>query len=126
MNETREYLEDEITRLNERVMYLENELENSSKNHDLIKKERMYRLLADSCPDVIYRISIPKGRYEYISHPALGGAAGLRKSFIRNLFSLGRCSTLIGRIASMKNGSNNSLKILSHRLSTRSSTALEM
>lgn len=27
----------------------------------------MYRLLADSNPDVIYKISIPEGRYEYIS-----------------------------------------------------------
>ena len=81
MNETREYLEDEITRLNERVMYLENELENSSKNHDLIKKERMYRLLADSCPDVIYRISIPKGRYEYISPSCLRGCGRTQEEF---------------------------------------------
>ena len=81
MNETREYLEDEITRLNERVMYLENELKNSSKNHDLIKKERMYRLLADSCPDVIYRISIPKGRYEYISPSCLRGCGRTQEEF---------------------------------------------
>ena len=33
----------------------------------LKKSEEMYRLLADSNPDVIYRISIPEGRYEYIS-----------------------------------------------------------
>lgn len=81
MNETRENLEDEITSLNERVMYLENELENSSKNHDLIKKERMYRLLADSCPDVIYRISIPKGRYEYISPSCFRGCGRTQEEF---------------------------------------------
>lgn len=81
MNETREYLEDEITRLNKRVRYLENELENSSKNHNLIKKERMYRLLADSCPDVIYRISIPKGRYEYISPSCLRGCGRTQEEF---------------------------------------------
>ncbi|MCE7697968.1 MAG: NFACT family protein, partial [Methanobacterium paludis] len=34
---------------------------------ELKKSERMYRLLADSCPDVIYRISIPEGHYEYMS-----------------------------------------------------------
>ncbi|SCG85854.1 PAS domain S-box protein [Methanobacterium congolense] len=81
MNETREDLEDEITRLNKRVRYLENELENSSKNHNLIKKERMYRLLADSCPDVIYRISIPKGRYDYISPSCLRGCGRTQKEF---------------------------------------------
>jgi PAS domain S-box-containing protein len=37
------------------------------KIEELKKSESMYRLLADSCPDVIYRVSIPEGRYEYIS-----------------------------------------------------------
>ena len=39
----------------------------SETERELKKSEQMYRLLADSCPDVIYRISIPEGRYEYIS-----------------------------------------------------------
>jgi|GEM_PF-2847201 len=81
MNETREDLEEKITRLNDRVRYLENELENSSKKQDLIKKERMYRLLADSCPDVIYRISIPEGRYEYISPSCLKGCGRSQEEF---------------------------------------------
>ncbi|AEG18394.1 PAS domain S-box protein [Methanobacterium paludis] len=37
------------------------------KIEELKKSESMFRLLADSCPDVIYRISIPEGRYEYVS-----------------------------------------------------------
>ena len=81
MDETREDLEGEINRLNDRVGYLENELENSRKNQDLIKKERMYRLLADSCPDVIYRISIPEGRYEYISPSCLKGCGRTQEEF---------------------------------------------
>jgi PAS domain S-box-containing protein len=81
MDETREDLEGEIKRLNDRVGYLENELENSRKNQDLIKKERMYRLLADSCPDVIYRISIPEGRYDYISPSCLKGCGRTQEEF---------------------------------------------
>ena len=34
---------------------------------ELKKSGQMFRLLADSSPDVIYRISIPEGRYEYMS-----------------------------------------------------------
>ncbi len=39
----------------------------NEKEKELKKSEEMFRLLADSCPDVIYRISIPDGNYEYIS-----------------------------------------------------------
>lgn len=81
MNKTREDLEGEVTRLEERVEYLEKELEASTENQDLIKNERMYRLLADSCPDVIYRISIPEGRYEYISPSCLKGCGRSQEEF---------------------------------------------
>lgn len=52
----------------------------------LKKSEEMYRLLADSSPDVIYRISIPEGRYEYISPSCTVKCGRSPEEFYRQTF----------------------------------------